>query len=54
MGMNHPNARLGLPVCGIAARDEGETAIIPRGDTGDTHLSPLSLSVRGSPGERPR
>ena len=24
--MNHPNARLGIPVCGIAARDEGEVA----------------------------
>lgn len=22
--MNHPNARLGIPVCGMTARDEGE------------------------------
>ena len=28
--MNHPNARLGIPVCGIAARDDGgEVAAIP-------------------------
>ena len=24
--MNHPNARLGIPVCGIAARDDGKCA----------------------------
>jgi DNA-binding transcriptional LysR family regulator len=28
MGVDHPNARLGISVCGIAARDEGEVALL--------------------------
>jgi hypothetical protein len=43
MGIDHPNARLGIPVCGIAARDESEVAATPRADHGDLH-SPPSLA----------
>ena len=44
--MNHPNARLGISVCGIAARDEGEVAAISRADHGDLHLPPSLPSCR--------
>ena len=44
--MNHPNAQLGIPVCGIAARDEGEFAVISRTDHGDLHSPPSLPSCR--------
>ena len=46
--MNHPNARLGIPVCGIAARDDGgEVAAIARADHGDPHGTALVCPVAG-------
>ena len=47
--MNHPNARLGISVCGIAARDEGEVAAISRADHGDLHLPPSFTQLPASP-----
>jgi hypothetical protein len=47
--MNHPNARLGIPVCGIAALHEGEFAAISRTDHGDLHSPPSFDPVAGVP-----
>ena len=46
--MNHPNARLGISVCGIAARDEGEVAAISRADWRSS-LSPSLAQLPASP-----
>lgn len=43
--MNHPNARLGLPVCGIGARDDGEVAARSPSRSGDLHLPSLVYPV---------
>jgi hypothetical protein len=40
MGMNHPNARLGISVCGLAARDEGEVAAVSRQSRRSTFAAP--------------
>jgi DNA-binding transcriptional LysR family regulator len=51
MGVNHPNARLGIPVCGIAARDEGEATDLTRGNKRRTSLALLLPVGNPSPSQ---